>query len=154
MERKLAYPVPEEYLKKAGKDWENKTFISITGWFAEECNPLFPENNAVAFGGYLMLSKKDGSFNGYLIDPFGIAEIRGMLKEESLTIVKNYTVSTYIPPSSLAVYVLTKNGEGFEGHYEFLQENGVKYWGDAFCKLCPVVQNAFGIAYRPLPKRR
>ena len=154
MEKKLAYPVPEGYFEKVEKDWEDKTLFSITGWFAQECNSLFPENNAVAFGGYLMLSEENGNFIGYLIDPFGGAEIRGALKEEHLTIVKNYTVSTYISLKSLVVYVLTKNGEGFEGHYEFVQENGVKYGGDAFCKLFPVVHDAFGIAYRPSPRRR
>ena len=153
MERKLAYPVPEGYLEKVADKWRDETLFGVVGWYVQKQILKDFEGRAVPFGGYLILSE-DGNFVGSLTDLLGSAEISGNLKGKALTIVKRYTSPTYYAAKSDIVYVLTKAGESFKGHFEFIAEASSDYGGEASCILFPFIRDAFGIAYRPLPKRR
>ena len=80
----------EEILKKK-PEWKRVDLYGIAGIFDDP-----DARSKMAFGGYIKVIKEDGEFHGELIDTYGPSEIRGVLKEDTITFQKEYTLKQHL----------------------------------------------------------
>ena len=98
----------EEEKTKREPDWKEVELYGIVGVFDD------PDvQSEMTFGGYIKVVKEDGELRGELIDAYGPSEIRGYLKEDTITFKKEYTLKQH---SSDIEYNLKRTANGhFKG---------------------------------------